>query len=73
VVEQSNPGAIVISAVPPDAVTSAIYLLRGMRRKFPQLKVIVGLWAPGASAERLKAAGATEVATRLRDVAGMLR
>ena len=49
VLVESKPDVLVISALPPFAVSHARSLCRRVRQKFPDLKIVVGLW--GASEE----------------------
>ena len=60
---------IVVSAVPPRASTEAAYLVRRLRRSFPDAKILVGLWTTENNVERTRGrmvqAGADEVVTRL--------
>jgi hypothetical protein len=63
-VEKSNAGVVCISAVPPFASRHARYLCKRLRPRFPNAKIIVGLWsdAPGKKVEaRLRAADADKV------------
>jgi hypothetical protein len=63
--------AICISAVPPHAASHAVYLARRLRKRFPALKIIVGLWTSEGLDKvkpRLLAVGVDEVATRLAEV-----
>jgi predicted PurR-regulated permease PerM len=67
--------AVCISALPPSA--AARYLCKRLRRAFPTLKIVVALWVAeegiqGAT-ERLKAAGADEVVTRLGAAVNKIR
>jgi predicted PurR-regulated permease PerM len=67
--------AICISAVPPHAASHAAYLARRLRKRFPELKIVVGLWTSEGIDKvkpRLLAAGVDEVATRLADVVAQL-
>jgi hypothetical protein len=43
-VEQRKAEAVCISATPPGAMMHARYLCRQLRRRFPKVKLIVGLW-----------------------------
>src|SRR5205085_2284424 len=44
IVDQEHAQIVVISALPPAAVTHARYLVKRLRSRFPDLKIIVGLW-----------------------------
>lgn len=64
------PGLIVVSHLPPDGLTTARYLVRRLRARFPSVPIIVGRWAGTAeneSAERLSSAGATQVVGTLAE------
>jgi predicted PurR-regulated permease PerM len=69
--------AVCISAVPPSAAAHAGYLCKRLRRRFPQQKIVVVLWHAEGDLEsvtqRLIAAGADIVATRLPDAAEQVR
>lgn len=43
-VEQQKADVVCVSATPPGALMHARYLCRQLRRRFPKLKLIVGLW-----------------------------
>jgi len=53
-VEQRGVQVVMISALPPAAVTHARYLVKRLRARFPELKVIVGLWTTKGNLERAK-------------------
>lgn len=44
-----------ISALPPAAVTHARYIVKRLRGRFPDIKIIVGLWTSGGNLEKAKA------------------
>lgn len=44
-IEEDKPNAIVVSALPPKAAIHARQLLKRLRPRFPDLKVVVALWA----------------------------
>ena len=64
-VEKKNVQVVMISALPPAAVTHARYLAKRLRSRFPDVKIIVGLWTTQGSLERpkkrLESAGTTLV------------
>jgi predicted PurR-regulated permease PerM len=68
--------AIVVSALPPEAVPAARAVAKRMRAVAPSIPVIVGLWcATGGlerSRQRLLAAGAQEVVTTLSQCVALL-
>ena len=73
---QKHCKAILISAVPPNAAHDAGYLARRLRRQFPDLKLVVGLWTNEnvhSAKERLLKLGVDEVLTRIADAADVLR
>jgi len=45
---------VVISALPPGALSPARYLNKRIRNAYPTLAVVVGLWSQGISADELK-------------------
>lgn len=45
---------VVISALPPGALSPARYLYKRIRNAYPTLAVVVGLWSQGISADELK-------------------
>jgi predicted PurR-regulated permease PerM len=71
-VEKSELDAVVISIVAPSAVLHARFLYLSLRNRFPDLRIVVGLWGMGSSltpaVKRLRDAGAT-VAFSLADAA----
>jgi methylmalonyl-CoA mutase cobalamin-binding subunit len=70
-VEKSDVNAVCISVVSPSTVIHARYLCVKLRARFPQLKIIIGLWGTTqgltAAARRLRDSGADEVVTTLAD------
>jgi hypothetical protein len=67
---------VCISVLPPLAVMHARYLCKRLRARFPELKIIVGLWGVRISAqkarERLPETCATHVATSLAEAADQI-
>src|SRR5262249_51570013 len=61
--------AVVIGTLPPQSLAHARYLCKRLRAGFPKLKIVVGCWGWEGDREkieqRLKAAGADQVATSL--------
>jgi predicted PurR-regulated permease PerM/methylmalonyl-CoA mutase cobalamin-binding subunit len=53
-VEKKGVQVVMISALPPAAVTHARYLVKRLRARFPDLKVIVGLWTMRGNLERAR-------------------
>ena len=70
-VEKSDVNAVCISVVSPSTVIHARYLCVKLRARFPQLKIIIGLWGTTQgltdAARRLRDSGADEVVTTLAD------
>jgi hypothetical protein len=60
---------VLVCGLPPRAAKHAEYLCRRLRQRFPEIRILVGLWAGDDPVDRavarLKAAGATEVVTTL--------
>jgi CheY-like chemotaxis protein len=76
-VERNNVQVVVISALPPAAVTHARYIAKRLRARFKELKIIVGLWTVEGNLERarhrLRAAGADDVVNTLEQAVEQLR
>jgi predicted PurR-regulated permease PerM len=69
-VARQKPALVTIGSLPPEGLAQTRYLCKRLRRQFPELKVLVGRWDcenhDGVRArERLRSAGATQVATSL--------
>jgi hypothetical protein len=67
---------VCISAVPPHAASHAAYLARRLKKRLPELKVVVALWTSEGIDKikpRLLSAGVDEVFTRLAEVQSHLR
>jgi predicted PurR-regulated permease PerM len=67
---------VCISAVPPHAAAQAGQLCKRLKQRFPEVKVMVALWAAEGSDKlesRLRDAGVDVVVTRLRDAVEQLR
>ncbi len=75
-VEESGVDAACISVVSPSTVIQARYLCVKLRARFPQLKIVIGLWSSTQgltdAARRLRDSGADEVVTTLADAVVML-
>jgi predicted PurR-regulated permease PerM len=54
IVEKKGVQVVVISALPPGATAHARYIVKRLLSRFPELKVIVGLWTMTGSMERSK-------------------
>jgi predicted PurR-regulated permease PerM len=75
-IAQQGCTAICISAVPPHAASHAAYLARRLKKRLPELKIVVALWTSEGidkARPRLLAAGIDEVATRFAEVLAQLR
>ncbi len=69
---RENPvDAICISVVAPSTVIHARYLCRKIRGQFPEMKILVGLWAAGIESgdlrQQLRDSGADEMVVSLAD------
>ena len=54
-VADEAPSVVCVSALPPLAATHARYLCKRLRPKFPQLKIVVGLWQTSGSTKKAQA------------------
>jgi hypothetical protein len=76
-IEARRCKTVLISALQPPAASHAESLCRRLRQQFPELKILVGLWAVDGdvtkAALRLKAAGADEVVTTLHGAVQRVR
>ena len=68
---------VCIADLPPSAPSKTRYLVRKLRASIPDLKIVVGRWAPPSlvddTAQPLLDAGATHVASTLLDTRDQLR
>jgi predicted PurR-regulated permease PerM len=68
-IEEKEPAAICIAALPPGGLARARYLCKRLRKRFPRLQIMVGRWglnvAAGHQWKSLRAAGANQVKTGL--------
>jgi predicted PurR-regulated permease PerM len=76
--EQNRCSAALISSVPPQAASAAGALARRLRQRFPQLRIVVGIWgaehgAPERARERLARLGVDAVVTRLGEIERALK
>ena len=75
-VEKANADAACISVVSPSTVIHARYLCVKLRARFPQLRIVIGLWDASQglldAARRLRDSGADEVVTTLADAVAQL-
>jgi hypothetical protein len=74
--EEPRPDAVVISALPPDAVTAARRCVRAVRQRWHDVPILVGLWNASGNAERarqrLEAVGANSICTSFAECIAML-
>jgi predicted PurR-regulated permease PerM len=72
-VEKSEVDAACVSVVSPSTVIQARYLCVKLRARFPELKIVIGLWGMTQgvtdAARRLRDSGANEIVTTLNDAA----
>lgn len=70
-IARERADVIVISAIPPYAVMYANYLVKRVRRRFPDTTVVVGLWgvsgATSAGYKRLATVSGDKMAVKLSD------
>ncbi|HLJ93862.1 MAG TPA: AI-2E family transporter [Gemmataceae bacterium] len=71
-VEQEQSKVISVACVPPGGLARTRYLCKRLRTQFPDLKILVGCWGLETNVEqtreRLQAAGADKVSTRLLEM-----
>lgn len=76
-VEQHKAEIVFVSALPPAAVTHARYIVKRLRARLPDCKIIVGLWTLCGdikkARERLSAAGTDLVVCSLEEAVVQLR
>jgi predicted PurR-regulated permease PerM len=69
--DEPGPDAVIISALPPDAVTAARKACRRARKQWPGVPIVVGLWNAHGDLQttrpRLEGVGATKVVTSFAD------
>jgi hypothetical protein len=70
-IQAESSAAVCISALPPSAATHARYLCKRLKPRFPQVRIVVGLWQTGSigtkTQERLTATGIDHLVTTLAD------
>jgi len=68
-IEEKEPAAICIAALPPGGLARARFLCKRLRKRFPRLQILVGRWGLHVAAanpwKSLRAAGANQVKTTL--------
>ena len=76
-IEKRGCKVLLISAIPPQAANHASHVARRLKRRFPQLKIVVALWTNvdniERSRQRLKEAGAEHVVTAFPEALQLLR
>lgn len=76
-VAQHEAAAVCISALPPAALAHSRYLCKRLYGRFPELPLVVGLWAskadPKKSLTRLSCAGSLHLVTSLADATAEIR
>jgi hypothetical protein len=74
--DEPRPDAVVISALPPDAVTAARRCCRAVRQRWHDVPILVGLWNANGKAERsrqrLESVGANSVCTSFAECIALL-
>jgi predicted PurR-regulated permease PerM len=74
--DEARPDAIVISALPPDAVTAARRACRALRQRWHDVPIFVGLWNAVGDIERprhrLEAVGANTVCSSFAECMALL-
>jgi hypothetical protein len=74
--EQNQVGLLCLGALAPGGMAHTRYLCKRLRTQLPDLKIVVGRWGEAAlsdeSRELLRAAGANDVGTTLRETCGQI-
>ena len=75
-VERDRPAFMVIAVLPPGGLVQAKFLCRRLRKKFPELPILVGLWGKMRDFDHIllvmRKAGATYVCTGIEQTAGQI-
>jgi hypothetical protein len=75
-IEQCPPGLVCIGAVPPGGLVRARYLCKRLKARYPDIKVVVGLWGLKqglrAKRERLRHVGVHFVSSTLAETLAQL-
>jgi predicted PurR-regulated permease PerM len=75
-VEAAKPDVVIVSALPPGAVTHARYLCKRLHGKVPDVQLIIGLWTVRRDLqqvrERIACAHEVQLAAGLRQAIGQL-
>ncbi len=76
-IAEANPAAVVIAVIPPGGVPQAVYLVKRLRAKFPDLSIVVGYLGKSRRFDDLlvkfRQAGATYVTTSLVQTADTVK
>jgi predicted PurR-regulated permease PerM len=76
-IERERPAAVFIAVMPPGGVPQASYLCRRLRKRFPELKIVVGYWGRVRDFDkllvRLRSAGASYVTTTVLQSSAQIR
>jgi predicted PurR-regulated permease PerM len=76
-IEESGAGAVVVSVLPPGGIPQTFYLCRRLRKRFPNLPIVVSYTGPIANYDRLlvrmRKSGVTYVTTSLVQTCGQIR
>lgn len=68
-IEQDKPALVFVAIMPPGGVAQARYLCKRLRKRFPDLMIVVGFWGQTRNFDkllvRLRSAGAAYVTTSL--------
>lgn len=72
-----QPAVVFIAVVPPGGMTQARYLCRRLRRRFPNLKIVVGYWGRmrdfDAMLLKVRGAGASYLSTSVQQSRSQIR
>jgi predicted PurR-regulated permease PerM len=75
-VEHKSADLIVVSALPPTAITHARYLCKRLEARFPSIPIVIGLWIydgdRGRAKERVSSSDHAQVTTSLEDALGQI-
>ena len=67
--DDQRPDILCLGVVLPGGLTRIRYLCKRLRKQFPELRIVVGIWGTGADSDRLEqmllSAGADHVETTL--------
>ena len=73
-VEAKQAHVVVVSAMPPAAVAHSRYLCKRLHARFPDLKMVVGLWTTKVdlkkAKDRVACSDSVQMASKLREAMG---